>query len=338
MGASAGKPAACPLSIVVEWENAGRIGLRRAEIMLAALGGQLAALPRSFGDSEILFVHDGTREAESAIEASARAAGLPVAWRSTASPDPSYAGQKRHGARLARGDVLLFLDSDVIPEPGWLEGLVEPFGREDTEIVCGATFVDHHDFYSATMALGWLFPLRSRETGLVEVESLHANNFAIRRDILLALPAPPCGGYRDGTMRMVEMLRQRGHRILCNRGSAVAHPPPEGARHFVLRALWSGYDNALRWRRRRATGRGSAVMLADLFQAWKRVGRGYSQVGLGPGRALAAAGLISIYYLLRLAGYAAALAAPGPVRRRLAAAEGQLLESSPRTRGSSPRT
>jgi hypothetical protein len=322
MDASAVEPAACSLSLIVEWENAGRIGPARAERMLAALGTQLAALPAPFRDAELIFVHDGSPEAASAVETAVEAAGLPARWRSAASPDPSYAGQKRHGARLARGEVLVFLDSDVVPQPGWLEGLVGPFAREQIEIVCGATFVEPRDFYSAAMALGWLFPLRRRETGLVEVEWMQANNFALRRDIFLALPAPPCEGYRDGTMRMVEMLRERGHRILLDRAAAVAHPPPEGARHFALRALWSGFDNALRWRRRGARWRGARVMVADLFWAWIRVARGYRQVGLGPARAAAAAGLLSLYYLLRLAAYAAALAAPGPVRRRLAAADG----------------
>jgi hypothetical protein len=319
MNASAAKAFSCSLSLIVEWENAGRIGSRRAEIMLAALGGQLAALPPRFRDAELLFVHDGTREAASAVEAVVRASGLLTPWRAAASPDPSYAGQKRHGARLARGEILVFLDSDVIPQPGWLEGLVTPFARAETEIVCGATYIEPRDFYSAAMALGWLFPLRPRETGLVEADWLQANNFALRRDIFLALPSPPCEGYRDGTMRIVEMLRQRGHRILLNRGAAVDHPPPEGARHFVLRALWSGYDHALRWRRRGARLKGSVVLVADLVGAWGRVRRGYREVGLSPARAAAAASLLSVYYGLRLAAYVSTLAAPGFVRNRLAA-------------------
>jgi hypothetical protein len=322
MEASAIEPGACSLSVIVEWENAGRIGPRRAERMLAALAEQLAALPAQFRDAEILFIHDGTERASAQVEAAAGAARLSAPWRSAVSPDPSYAGQKRHGAGLARGAILVFLDSDVIPQPGWLEGLVMPFARPDAEIVCGATFVEPRDFYSAAMALGWLFPLPRGETGLVEADWFQANNFALRRDIFLALPSPPCAGYRDGTVRIVEMLRERGHRILLNRAAWVDHPPPEGVRGFALRALWSGYDNALRWRRRRACWKGSAVMLGDLFGAWGRVARGRRQVGLGPGRAAAAAALLSVYYTLRLAAYAAALAAPGPVGRRLAAAEG----------------
>lgn len=320
MNASAGKPVPCSVSIVVEWENAARIGPARAGRMLAELGDQLAALVPPFRDLEILFVHDGTPEAAAAIEASAATAHLSAPWRSSASPDPSYVGHKRHGARLARGEILVFLDSDVLPQPGWLKGLITPFEREQSGIVTGATFIEPRDFYSATMALGWLFPLRRRETGLVEVDGFQANNFALRRDAFLALPSPPCEGYRDGTIRMVEMLRERGHRIFLDRAAAVEHPPPDGARHFALRALWSGYDNALRFRRRRARWTGAGVMFTDLLRAWLRVGRNHRRVGLGPVRAAGAIGLLTLYYGLRLVGYAAALAAPAFVGRRLRAA------------------
>lgn len=320
MDGSAVRPATCSFSLIVEWENAGRIGSARAEAMIAELGRQLAALPPDLGrEAEILFIHDGSCGSESAVEAAVRTAPrLPAPWRSIAAPDSSYAGQKWHGAQLARGGILVFLDSDVVPEAGWLEGLVGPFERPEVDIVCGATFVDPVDFYSATMALGWLFPLRRPGTGLVETDWIQANNFAVRRDIFLALPPPVPEGYREGTVRFFEMLRARGHVVRLNRAAAVAHPPPE---HFALRALWSGYDNALRYRRRRALWRGAGVMLADVPRAWVRVAQGRRQVGLGPARAAAAAALLSLYYLLRLGGYAAGLAAPGFIARRLRAAD-----------------
>src|SRR5690242_8535444 len=38
------------------------------------------------------------------------------------------------GARQANADVLVFLDADTAPEPGWLDALLAPFAR-DRDIV-----------------------------------------------------------------------------------------------------------------------------------------------------------------------------------------------------------
>ena len=42
----------------------------------------------------------------------------PRVWRMVNVPDAEYYELRNHGAREAAGAVLVFLDSDVIPEPG----------------------------------------------------------------------------------------------------------------------------------------------------------------------------------------------------------------------------
>ncbi len=45
----------------------------------------------------------------------------------------SAAAARNRGARLAKGDVLVFIDDDCFAEPGWLSALVAPF--KDPQIV-----------------------------------------------------------------------------------------------------------------------------------------------------------------------------------------------------------
>ena len=49
-----------------------------------------------------------------------------------------YYALKNLGAQLCEQPVVVFLDSDVVPEPGWLRRLLEPFARRDVEVVGGS--------------------------------------------------------------------------------------------------------------------------------------------------------------------------------------------------------
>jgi cellulose synthase/poly-beta-1,6-N-acetylglucosamine synthase-like glycosyltransferase len=54
--------------------------------------------------------------------------------------------------------VIVLLDSDAQPEPGWLQALLAPFQLADTICVNGYTYLGHSDFISRTLALIWVFP------------------------------------------------------------------------------------------------------------------------------------------------------------------------------------
>lgn len=295
------------VSVVIEWDNAARIGDERARLMFLELGRQLAALAEPFELSEIVFTcADKEREAP-AIEAIVSATRLAVPWCAVQAPDPSYAGQKFYGAALSQGEIIVMLDSDVVPQSGWLIGLLAPFLDEEASVVCGETFVAPRGLYGAAMALAWLFPLRSGGSGLAEVPTFHANNFAIRRDVLEELAVQPTQGHRDGTMQMVADIVASGHRVLLNRAAAVEHPPPDGLLPFVKRAVWSGVDNALIWQRRHAPMRGLMQMALDLIGSWGRVRRGFREVGIGPVGAIAAGAILTAYYLIRLTSFLTSL-------------------------------
>jgi glycosyltransferase involved in cell wall biosynthesis len=97
---------------------------------------------------EVIVVDDGSTDRTAEL-ASARGARVVRTERH------GYAGGARnHGWDQARGDVVVFLDSDAVPQPGWGSGLARALGEFPGAIVgCARTF-------SARTAWGWVAHLQ----------------------------------------------------------------------------------------------------------------------------------------------------------------------------------
>lgn len=52
--------------------------------------------------------------------------------------EPGLSGARNAGLEAARGDVVVFLDDDAVPEPGWLAALAAPFRDPSIKAVGGA--------------------------------------------------------------------------------------------------------------------------------------------------------------------------------------------------------
>jgi len=86
----------------------------------------------AFEDAEIILVDDGSPDGSAdelaALDARVRVVRRPV--------NQGFAAACNAGAAVSRGDLLLFLNNDTVPEPGWLEPLVsELCGHSDVGIV-----------------------------------------------------------------------------------------------------------------------------------------------------------------------------------------------------------
>lgn len=328
-------PATAPLrlSIVVEWDNVLLSDPERARAMLAELAAQLERLrnatPREIrrplaSPVELVIVHDETQVADDSVRSAVRATRFEGVDASiTSARNATYYELKNLGASRARGDVVVMLDSDVIPEPDWLVRLLESFTDPRVSVVGGNSYIEPTSTYARAFALGWLFPLRGEDgEELREANSFHANNLAFRTEVLRRHPFPtPPGACRGGASMLADRLRQAGVTVHRNPRARVSHPAPR-PRHFVRRSLAQGRDNLIQ-RCQRADAASAPLRASWLDvrkrtrRAWRRIRRHHRRVGMSLAAVPLALLIITTYYALFLTGDVLTRLAPSAMQRHL---------------------
>ncbi|MGE0449080.1 MAG: glycosyltransferase [Vicinamibacterales bacterium] len=316
------------VSIVIEWENALLSEGDRCIAMLRAVRRQTEELAarvnaadaggagpvgaRSHPTFELLVVFDSRRsrgaELSAMFERTLGGATEVLRWRLAPVSDSGYYSKKHHGATMAAGEIVAFMDSDVIPEPDWLERLLDPLSDPGVQVVAGNTYIDPVGLVGKTFAMTWFFPLRSDTGASRRGPLLFANNLAIRRDVYLEHPFPEIhGSSRGACLLFADELERSGIAVVHNPLARAAHPAPNGFAHVSLRALAQGRDRVLR--ERTHGSRWSASWLASVSRlvrhqagvAWK-VSTTFWRVGLNPLLIPAAYGLAAYYYFLYWVG------------------------------------
>ena len=317
------------VSVIIEWENAKLSDLDRAERMLAQLGSQMAVAARKRGlKAELLVLYDANAVdpivPESAIASQIDAATWPGTIQVVAAPGQRYYEQKNKGALLSAGEILIFLDSDVVPDEGWLEGLLAALDDPDVGVVGGEAYHATETLYDKLFAAFWEFAPRRASRGLYRHKMFYANNVAVRRDIFLANPFPDADSFRGQCTQLAKALQSRGVPIYRQGDSVVSHPPPEGLHTFLARALCRGHDTVY-WRSRRRFGTllhanplaALARWVRELSNVLVKVATRARAVGLGPLGVLAAIGLGFSYYSCKFLGEVVSFFTPGVIRNNL---------------------
>ena len=110
-------------SVIVPAYNAGK-----------TIGDCLGALTRQSlvpAVYEIIVVDDGSKDGTAEIVKT-----FSVRYLRQANRGPATA--RNHGAREARGEIILFTDSDCVPSADWIAEMTKPFGDPDVVAVKGA--------------------------------------------------------------------------------------------------------------------------------------------------------------------------------------------------------
>jgi hypothetical protein len=269
------------ISIIIEWENVKLSEMDRCREMLRAMAKQIPeyfdkqpnfSVPDPVSAAEILILYDAGAFDGGFIE-DIVASEIPKTtrhceWRIIAAGSEGYYGLKNIGSRQAQGDVLVFIDSDLIPEEKWLENMLSPMQDPSVKVVAGHAYVTPDDMMSRTFALTWFFPLRAPEAKISPANGFFANSVAFRRDVFLAHPYEVIPGASRGACRLLaKKLAAQGVQMLSNTGAQASHPPPNGLKHFLMRAVVQGRDDLLMNQTEQRTGKGT------IFHSIARIGK-----------------------------------------------------------------
>jgi hypothetical protein len=309
-------PSPWRLSIIIEWANTIWNGEERAVQLLDRLGAEWREIcadryPHNLPAEAIEFLKRRTPRIELLIVsgvAGVTALEADIRRRLPESFDVAihvcegleYYPLKNFGAERARGDFLLFVDSDVLPEQGWLAHLLGSFARPDVHVVCGQTYVEPKDFISRAFALGWSYQLRDESAGFIIPSKFYANNIAFRADVFHQSGFAPVGRRSRGACSLLgETLERRGIFVWENRTTGVDHPPPAGLRHIVVRALVHGRDYYLKDSEDRSLAgvkRAARIARERLVRGYQQTCRHWREVGLRRHEIPAAMAVMTFYY------------------------------------------
>jgi hypothetical protein len=318
-------------TVVIEWYNLNYAESGRAIDLIAALARQqqeeLQAASSGRGPLasplEVIIAFDSSRLAEREVRDFVE--GLPgsaaLDLRLAAVPGGTYCQLKNAGARAATGDLLLFLDSDVVIEPGWLRSMLRAFSDPRVKVVVGNTYVDlaAGSAYVRTMALTWMFPLRDASDKLTKSGWFYANNLGFRREAFLSNPFIDTPGLIHApAATMVRDLAGAGTTIWHCPMARASHPAPNGIAHFFRRAIAGGRARSLTVQPDEK-GRLLGWIVADfksMLWGWKRILLERQRVALGWWQVPAALAVATAYGASFLLGSALAEAFPHWMSRR----------------------
>ncbi|MCP5372506.1 MAG: glycosyltransferase [Hyphomicrobiales bacterium] len=241
-----------------------------------------ALLGQTLPPDQILVGHSGSHDPSGDLEP------LDPRVRVLHRDDRMFAGAARnHAAGQARGDWLAFVDSDVRPDPTWLESFADAVRThgEDCYFAGSLAYARSGGYWGLCL---WMIEMGSQHPYLPggEVPSMAGANGFVKRAHFEAV-----GGFKDGLhigedAALQRELRQRGLKIRFWPGAIARHFNISGFGHFRshLRPLGAG---AARLRRQYAF-RGSAaarhpvlalglfpLRLAQIYARVMRWGRGY---------------------------------------------------------------
>jgi len=304
------------LSIIVEWENSRLNGIPRAWLLFGALGRQWQAIterkyPATLPPEAAGFLERLSPRPE-LVTVSGRVLSEDVRQeirRRTAecfdlvievAEGLEYYPLKNHGARRATGDLLLFVDCDVLPDEGWLAHLLGSFARPDIHAIAGQTYVGPSDLFSRAFALGWTYQLRDESGRLEPCRKFYGNNVAFKAEVFPEDGFPAIGPRTRGASSLLrKQLNRVGIDVYQNSRAGVDHPAPSSYRHLVVRALAHGRDSYMTdstERHARALGLSLGTAGSRLVRGFKSTFRNRHRVGLEWWQIPASLAIIGTYY------------------------------------------
>ena len=183
---------------------------------------------------EVIIADDGSTDTTADIVKS-----FPVKYLFQKNSGPATA--RNIGWRAAKGDIILFTDSDCVPEKEWITKMLAMFNAGDVAAV-GGTYGNVNPEYIVSLCIH--HEILYRHSTLTEyVKYLGSFNLGIRKKVLEELNGfdesykIACGEDADLTYR----ISYKDYKLRFSRGVEVGHHFPTSFFKFLKQQFWRGY-------------------------------------------------------------------------------------------------
>ena len=237
-----------PITIVIEWENAIDVEDKWTQRAMASFEAELARCHNMMSAKpRVMYLYDNSSVDEQAVRNTIATAAPRLPELADLELVPAqgltYYKLKNYGVQRTKTDLVVFLDSDAGPQPGWLQALLKPFDDPEVMAVGGFTVLGHEDLLSRTMALSWIFNLPSEREETVKRHKIHANNAAFRTAFFKANPFPDLdGAFKKQCGFWLRDISKRGFKWVRTADAMTLHAPHPGGSFIVWRAWTTGLD------------------------------------------------------------------------------------------------
>jgi GT2 family glycosyltransferase len=187
----------------------------------------------------------------------------PRVIRVETNPASSPGANRNRGIERARGTILIFLDADCVPRPGWLRALGKRL--ESAPVVSGAVALDA-DGYWATAYNVTTFSLFRESLPAGARPFLATLTLGVRREVIDAVGPLDESLFRCEDMDWTMRMAASGIPLAFEPGAVVEHRPASSARLALLK-WWQSGAASLFVRRRHAGANAGRDALA-LFPPW----------------------------------------------------------------------
>jgi len=198
---------------------------RREEALVATL----VAIARLLKERDEIIVIDQTPEHEPTTRSALQqmASNGTIRWYRRARPSQNEA--MNIAALLARGEVLVFLDDDILPSDGLLEAHRGAFDRPDAPPATCGQVLQPWNPAAVESVKGFDLDFDSAYSRSCDIRFLIGANFAIRRDTYLAVGGMDENFYGANYRNDSEMA----YRICAATGRLIRFLPDAGLRHLL---------------------------------------------------------------------------------------------------------
>jgi glycosyltransferase involved in cell wall biosynthesis len=223
-------------SVIVPAYNAGKT--------IGDCLGALTSQSMDATDYEVIVVDDGSKDGTAEVVNT-----FPVRYLHQPNKGPATA--RNHGAREARGEIILFTDSDCVPSADWIAEMTKPFGDPDVVAVKGAYRTNQRSLTArfAQVEFEERFVLLKRAPSIDMVDTYSA---AYRAEVFRQ-----AGGFDESfpvanneDTELSYKLSRMGRKMVFNPDAVVYHlNHPDSLRRYARLKFWRGYWRMVVYRR-----------------------------------------------------------------------------------------